>query len=130
MKSVWSSIGVFALSILSLSGGNLLLKVGMVRYAELTAAGASGLLAVCKSPQLPLGTVLLAAQFFGMLTLFKWGWDASVVVTIFGLNYVVTALLGRWFLAEPVGGLRWSGIILVLVGIAFIALSVTPAKTP
>lgn len=74
--------------------------------------------------------MLLAAQFFGMLTLFKWGWDASVVVTIFGLNYVVTALLGRWFLAEPVGVLRWSGIILVLVGIAFIALSVTPAKTP
>ena len=50
--------------------------------------------------------------------------SASVVVPIFGLNYVLTALLSQWFLGEPVHGLRWLGIALVVGGVALIARSV------
>jgi drug/metabolite transporter (DMT)-like permease len=130
MKPFFYAVVVFAVSIASLAAGNILLKMGMDRYGELTASGISGAQAVVKSPQLPAGVLLLAVQFMGMLTLFKWGWDASVVVPVFGLSYVVTAILGKWLLGEPVNSLRWLGIILVMIGITFITRSVPQAKTP
>ena len=83
-----------------------------------------------KAPQLPLGVLLMMAQFIGTLTLFKWGWDASVVVPVLGLNYVSTAILGKWMLGEPVNAMRWFGIFLVILGVTFIARSVTQAKVP
>jgi len=39
MKNLTSAVCIFALSIASLSFGNILLKLGMTRYDALTAAG-------------------------------------------------------------------------------------------
>lgn len=121
---------VFAVSIISLSAGNILLKSGMDRYGALTDAGKPAAQALLQSPQLPLGIVLMIVQFVGTMTLFKWGWDASVVIPIMGLCYVGTAILGKWFLGEPVGALRWAGIALILLGVALIARSVAQARVP
>lgn len=121
---------VFAVSIASLSVGNILLKMGMDRFGALTASGIPGLQALLKSPQLPAGVVLMIVQFIGTLTLFKWGWDVSAVIPVMGLCYVGTAILGKWMLGEPVSSLRWLGIFLVILGVFFIARSVSPAKTP
>jgi len=128
MRPLFHAVAAFAVSIASLSAANILLKMGMNRYGELTASGISGAQAVVKSPQLSAGVLLLAVQFLGMLTLFKWGWEASVVVPVFGLSYAVTAILGRLLLGEPVNTMRWLGIILVMIGIAFIAHSVPQVK--
>jgi multidrug transporter EmrE-like cation transporter len=43
---------------------------------------------------------------------------------------VGTAILGKWMLGEPVNAMRWSGIVLVILGVIFIARSVTQAKVP
>ena len=102
----------------------------MDRYGALTASGISGLQALVKSPQLPIGMALMTVQFIGTLTLFKWGWDASVVVPVMGLCYVGTAILGKWLLGEPVNAMRWLGIFLVILGVFFIARSVIQAKVP
>lgn len=96
----------------------------MDRVAALQGAPGAGWRQALGVWELPAGVVLMTVQFIGMLTLFKWGWDASVVVPIFGLNYVLTALLSQWFLGEPVEGLRWLGIALVVGGVALIARSV------
>ena len=72
----------------------------------------------------------MIVQFIGTLTLFKWGWDASVVVPVLGLSYVATAILGKWMLGEPVNAMRWFGIFLIVVGVVCIARSVTQAKVP
>jgi drug/metabolite transporter (DMT)-like permease len=130
MRPLFHAVAVFAVSIVSLSVGNILLKMGMDRFGELTASGHSGLQALIKSPQLPIGVALLTVQFIGTLTLFKWGWDASVVVPVMGLCYVGTAILGRWLLGEPVNAMRWLGIFLVVLGVFFIARSVAQAKIP
>ena len=121
---------MFAVSIASLSLGNILLKFGMDRFGAQTAAGIPVLQALVKSPQLPVGIVLMIIQFAGTLTLFKWGWDASVVVPIMGLCYVGTAVLGKWMLGEPVNATRWLGIFLIILGVYFVARSVTQAKAP
>jgi drug/metabolite transporter (DMT)-like permease len=130
MRPFFHAVAVFAVSIASLSVGNVLLKMGMDSFGELTASGIPAIKALVKSPQLPVGVALMTVQFIGTLTLFKWGWDASVVVPIMGLCYVGTAILGKWLLGEPVNGLRWLGIFLIILGVFFIARSVTQAKVP
>lgn len=46
-----------------------------------------------------------------------------------GLSYVVTAMLGKWLLGEPVHAVRWTGIILIIVGVMFVVQSVMPATS-
>jgi drug/metabolite transporter (DMT)-like permease len=130
MRPLFHTIAVFAISIASLSAGNILLKMGMDRFGALSASGIPVLQALAKTPQLPVGIVLMTVQFIGTLTLFKWGWDASVVIPIMGLCYVGTAIMGKWILGEPVNAMRWLGIFLIILGVFFIARSVTQAKIP
>src|SRR5262249_62041786 len=72
----------------------------------------------------------LTVQFIGTMLLFKWGWDASVVIPIMGPCYVGTAIMGKWMLGEPVNATRWIGIVLIIVGVIFVARSVTQATAP
>jgi len=130
MRPLFHAVIVFAVSIASLSAGNILLKMGMDRFGALTDSGVPVMQALVKVPQLPIGIVLMTVQFIGTLTLFKWGWDASVVIPIMGLCYVGTAIMGKWVLGEPVNALRWFGIFLIILGVVFIARSVTQAKVP
>jgi len=130
MRPLFHAVLVFALSIASLSAGNILLKMGMDRFGALTASGVPTVQALIQAPQLPAGIVLMTVQFIGTLLLFKWGWDASVVVPIMGLCYVGTAILGKWMLGEPVNNLRWFGIFLIVHGVLCVSRSVTPAKVP
>lgn len=108
-------VAVFAGSILCLSLGNILLASGTRAVAPGDLPGVGW--------HLPVGIILMILQFAGMLTLFAWGLDVSVVVPVFGLNFVVTALLGRAMLGEQVDWTRWLGILLVLAGVALIARS-------
>ena len=130
MRPFFHAFLVFAVSIVSLSVGNILLKMGMDRFGTLTASGIPVVQALVKSPQLPIGIVLMIIQFVGTMTLFKWGWDASVVIPVMGLCYVGTAILGKYMLGEPVNAMRWFGIFLIILGVFFIARSVTQTKVP
>lgn len=115
---------VYLLSIVTLSVGNVFLKIGTDRLAAIHPQGVvAGLGAFFHCWQLPVGVVFMTLQFVGMLTLEGWGLDVSVVVPAFGLNFAVTALLGRLWLGEPVTSLRWAGILAVLCGVAMIARS-------
>lgn len=130
MKNLLPAVAVFAVSIASLSLGSVLLKIGMDRYGAQTAAGASFLQALSKTPELSAGVVLMLVQFAGTMALFKWGWDASVVIPVLGLSYVLTTALGKWMLNEPVSPLRWMGVLLIIAGVFCVARSVGPAKIP
>ena len=61
MRPLFHAITVFAVSIVSLSVGNILLKVGMDRFGTLTASGIPTVQALIKVPQLPIGVVLMTA---------------------------------------------------------------------
>ena len=131
MKPLSHAVILFAVSIVSLSLGNILLKIGMDRFESLTTTGGlPAWQALMKVPQLPAGIGLMIVQFLCTLTLFKWGWDASVVIPVMGLCYVGMAILGKWMLNEPVNATRWLGICLIVAGVFFVARSVAPANTP
>jgi drug/metabolite transporter (DMT)-like permease len=130
MKNIWPAVVVFAVSIASLSLGNILLKLGMERYAEMAGAGAGGWPAWLKVPQLLAGVGLMLVQFGCTLTLFKWGWDATVVIPVMGLSYVAMGFLGRWWLGEPVNAMRWLGICLIILGVFFVARSGAATNLP
>ena len=130
MRPLFHAVIVFAISIASLSVGNILLKLGMDRFGALTDSGVPVVQALVKVPQLPIGIVLMTVQFIGTMLLFKWGWDASVVIPVMGLCYVGTAIMGKWMLGEPVNAMRWFGIFLVVLGVFFIARSAVQAKVP
>ena len=129
MNHLFLAVILFAIGIACLAFGNSLLKLGMVHYGRQTAAGATFFQALMKAPQLPLGVFLLTVEFIVTLILFKWGWDASVVIPIMGLSYVLNAVIGKWMLGEPVHAVRWVGIFLIVVGVAFVVQSVSPAKS-
>lgn len=106
-------------AVVGLSVGNVLLKIGMGR---LDGAPPGALWAtLAQTWQLPLGILLMIGQFVGMLSLFKWGWPAGVVVPLLGLNYVLTALLEQAWLGTRLDRSAWLGIAFVLVGVAFLA---------
>lgn len=108
---------VFAASICSLSMGNALLKVGMDQVHQQQPDGIWATIGTALTTwQVPVGVVLMAMQFVGMLTLFEWNLAVSVVVPIFGLHYVVTALLGQLWIGENVTWVRWLGILLIVGG--------------
>ena len=115
---------LFAGSILSLSVGEVLLKVGMARLDTLADQRVAALArAAATNGPLWLGMVLMIVQFTGMLSLFKCGWDASVVVPVFGLNFALIALIGAVWLHEPVNLTRWLGILAIMIGVALVAQS-------
>ena len=128
MKNSIQSTVLFALAIASIAYGNVLLKQGMTRYNVLTAAGAPAARAVWHTPQLLFGATLMLVQFACTLTLFKWGWDASVVIPTLGLCYIAMGILGKWLLGEPVNAQRWLGILLITAGVFCVARSGVTGK--
>ena len=53
-----------------------------------------------------------------------------MLIPIMGLCYVGTAIMGKWMLGEPVNATRRFGIVLIIVGVIFVARSVTQATVP
>ena len=128
MKNSIQSAVLFVLAIASLSYGNILLKQGMTRYGALTTAGTPAARAVWNTPQLPIGAALMLVQFACTITLFKWGWDASVVIPMLGLCYVAMGIMGKYLLGEPVNAMRWLGIFLITLGVFCVARSGVAGK--
>jgi len=60
---------------------------------------------------------LLALSFYAMLALLSWA-PVSFVVPATALSYAVGALGGRFLLGERVDAVRWTGVLLVCVGVA------------
>ena len=129
MKNSIQSAALFAIAIASLSYGNILLKQGMTRYDALTATGTPATQAIWHTPQLPIGAALMLVQFGCTITLFKWGWDASVVIPMLGLCYVAMGIMGKYLLGEPVNALRWLGIFLITLGVFCVARSGVAGKS-
>lgn len=64
--------------------------------------------------------VALEAGFFGCLLFLLSRGDVSFVWPLTSLSLVVTTLTARWFLREEVSGLRWGGVLLIVMGAAVV----------
>jgi drug/metabolite transporter (DMT)-like permease len=70
--------------------------------------------------------LLLILWMLSRMTLLSWA-DLSYVLPVTALGYVLTALMGRFFLGEHVSLGRWAGIALIMGGVSMVGD--TPIRT-
>ena len=122
------TIVVMLLAITAGTIGDILLTKGMREIGDLSAMNLRGSLnaslQALTSPKLILGTTMLADFFFLWLAVLSWE-DLSIALPMQALNYVLVAILAKYMLHEQVSPLRWTGIILVCIGVMLITSSST-----
>jgi len=67
--------------------------------------------------------VLLEALFFGTLLYLLSRCDVSLIWPLTSLGFVLTALSAKFILHERVDGLRWAGVLLIVIGAAMVSWS-------
>lgn len=96
--------------------GQLILKTGM------NQVGKFELVKSFTNPQVLLGLMFYAASLIlWMMVLTKE--NLSFVYPLVAFSYVVTVTLSRFVLNEPVPGLRWLGLAVIVIGILLVAKS-------
>jgi drug/metabolite transporter (DMT)-like permease len=115
------------------STGVVLLKRGMTHIGDMNGITISEIVRVCKSgatsPQILLG-VFFEALFFVCLLVLMSKSDISFLWPLTGLSFVFATFAAIWFLGESVSAVRWAGVILIVVGAAFISYSQHAREKP
>ena len=105
--------------------GESLLGSGMVISGSLKLGAPShwlGLVcSVVRNPYVFMGVVFLSIFFFLYLAALSWA-DLSFVLPLTAVSYLFAALLAKFFLKEEVSWHRWAGTIVIVIGIALVAL--------
>jgi drug/metabolite transporter (DMT)-like permease len=108
------------------STGVVLLKKGMTHIGEMNGVTAGEILRVAKAgatnPQILLG-IFFEALFFLCLLILMSRSDISFLWPLTGLSFVFATFAAIWFLNERVSVIRWIGVILIVIGAAFISYS-------
>jgi drug/metabolite transporter (DMT)-like permease len=104
--------------------GNFFLKVGMP--ADLP--GPAAYITVLFRPAVALGVLLLILWMTSRMALLSWA-DLSYVLPLTSIGYVLVAIVGRVFLHEQITARRWSGIALIMVGVALVSGGTAPQTT-
>jgi uncharacterized membrane protein len=74
------------------------------------------------SPWVLLGTMLLILWLLSRMTLLGWA-DLSYVLPVTAIGYVLTALVGRYFLGEAISYQGWAGTVLIVAGIILVGVT-------
>lgn len=74
------------------------------------------------NPNVLTGIVFEAMFFVALLYLLAQR-DLSLIWPLTSLGFVITALAARWILREEVSWLRWSGVLLIVVGACLVSYS-------
>ena len=106
--------------ILSNALGNFFLTWGLRhREGTLSLSPVDYVLAIL-DPWVMLGVALLILWLLSRMAFLSWA-DLSYVLPVTALGYVVTAVIGRFFLNEQVSWQRWAGTLLIVSGIGLVA---------
>jgi len=76
-------------------------------------------------PWAALGVALLVLWLISRMALLSWA-DLSYVLPVTSIGYVLVALVGKAFLHEQIGVKRWSGILLIVAGVALVSAATPP----
>ncbi len=100
--------------------GNTCLAKGMTSLPEMTLTHPLALLAAAFTPWVALGIALLIGFFASYLTALSWA-DLSYVMLATAWGNVLVELLSRFCLHEQVSFQRWLGVVLITLGVGFVA---------
>jgi uncharacterized membrane protein len=111
---------ILAFVALSAPLGDTCLSRGMTAMASVTLAHPLTLFAAVFTPWIALGIALLICFFSSYLTALSWA-DLTFVLPATAFGNVMVALLARFWLHEPISIERWTGIVLITIGVGFVA---------
>ncbi len=109
--------------------GDSCLSRGMSQLPAITIAHPASLITAIFTPWIAFGIVLLIGFFASYLTALSWA-DLTFVLPATGLGNVVVALLSRFWLHEAISLERWAGIVLITVGVGFVAQGPSLTERP
>jgi drug/metabolite transporter (DMT)-like permease len=109
--------------------GDSCLSRGMAHLPPITLARPATLIAAVFTPWILLGIALLIGYFASYLTALSWA-DLTFVMPAAGLGNVVMALLARFWLHDSISLERWAGIVLITVGVGFVAQGPSLTERP
>jgi uncharacterized membrane protein len=110
-----------AMVVASNVSGNFFLKAGMPPVL----ASPLEYITVLFRPMVALGVVLLIVWLASRMALLSWA-DLSYVLPVTSVGYVLVALAGRWLLHEQITTRRWTGITLIMTGVALVSGGTRP----
>jgi drug/metabolite transporter (DMT)-like permease len=100
--------------------GDTCLSRGMTHLPPISVADPRSLIVAVFTPWIAAGIALLIGFFASYLTALSWA-DLTFVLPTTAFGNVIVALLARFWLHEPVSMQRWAGIVLITVGVGFVA---------
>jgi drug/metabolite transporter (DMT)-like permease len=100
--------------------GDSCLSRGMTSLPAISLAHPATLIAAVFTPWIAVGIVLLIGFFACYLTALSWA-DLTFVLPATAFGYVIVALLAHFWLHEPISLERWAGIVLITLGVGFVA---------
>ena len=108
------------------SAGVVLLKKGMDNIGSMPAVSMAEIVRLLKAgatnPQILLGVFFEALFFVSLLILLSKS-DVSFLWPLTGLSFVFATVAAMLFLHERVSGVRWAGVVLIMLGAALISYS-------
>jgi drug/metabolite transporter (DMT)-like permease len=112
--------------------GDTCLSRGMTKLPAISLAHPVTLIAAVFTPWIALGIALLIGFFASYLTALSWA-DLTFVLPTTAFGNVIVALIARFWLHEAISWQRWLGVVLITVGVGFVAhgpsLTERPADT-
>jgi drug/metabolite transporter (DMT)-like permease len=115
----------FFMIVVAGTGGELCVSRAMKQIGEVKdfrpAAVAKVLWRALSIKWMWLGVGLMTMAFFSLLAILSIE-KVSFVVPVTALSYVAGALGGRFFLGEKITVSRWTGIVLVCIGVTLVFL--------
>jgi drug/metabolite transporter (DMT)-like permease len=121
MVAVCAPLGDTCLS----RGMNHLPPIAVAHPAVLAGA----LVSAVFTPWIAFGIALLIVFFASYLTALSWA-DLTYVLPATAFGNVIVALLSRYWLHETISFERWSGIILITLGVGFVAQGPSTTTRP
>ena len=110
-----------AIVVLTNAAGNVLLAVGMKQMPDFDNTSVMGYTAsLFTNLWIFFGIALLVVWMVAQLSMFTWA-DLAYVLPVTAGGYVLTAILGKFFLGETVSIARWLGIALISFGVVLVS---------
>jgi uncharacterized membrane protein len=100
--------------------GDTCLSRGMTHLPPISLAHPATLLSAVFTPWVTAGIALLIGFFASYLTALSWA-DLTFVLPATAFGNVIVAFLSRFWLHEVLSVQRWTGIVLITIGVGFVA---------
>jgi uncharacterized membrane protein len=100
--------------------GDSCLARGMTAMPSISLAHPGALIAAVFTPWIAAGIALLIGFFASYLTALSWA-DLTFVLPATAFGNVIVALLSRFWLHETISLERWAGVVLITLGVSFVA---------